>query len=374
MNRTDSSSTEQKTADAQAATSADALHAVATPGLGRLERVALREIWTSEASDFTPWLAREGNLALLGETLGLALELERQEQAVGPFRADIVCRDMGQDDHRVLIENQLERSDHTHLGQLLTYAAGLEAVTIVWIASRFTDEHRAALDWLNTITDESVSFFALEVELWRIGGSRAAPKFNIVSQPNDWSRSLHRAAQAAGEGSLSETRLLQRTYWAAFQAALDAVGGVVSGHAKPQPKSWMSYGIGRTSFSLNAVMLRPSRQVRAEVYISTEHAQGFFDLLRAQKDALERDLGYALDWEELPNRRDCRVSVALDEADPENEADWPRQHEWLASRVNELHRVFAPRIKTLSVEPTNTETKSVDEVGGDSWTDDTVAA
>ena len=346
----------------------------AAPNLGRLERVALREIWTSEANDFTPWLAHEDNLAVLGETLGLALELERREQAVGPFRADIVCRDMGQDDHRILIENQLERSDHTHLGQLLTYAAGLEAVTVVWVASRFTDEHRAALDWLNAITDESVSFFALEVELWRIGGSPAAPKFNIVSQPNDWSRTLHRAAQAAGEGALSDTRLLQRAYWAAFQAALDAAGGPVSGHAKPQPKSWMSYGIGRTGFSLNAVMLRPSRQVRAEVYLGTQHAQGFFELLRRQKDSVEQERGYALDWEELPNRQDCRVSITLDEADPENEPDWPRQHVWLAERLNELLGVFARRIKVLNVEAADREGNSTEEPGDKGWPDESAAA
>jgi hypothetical protein len=159
--------------------------------LGRLTRVDLREIWTSEASDFTPWLAREENLAVLAETLGLDLELEAREKAVGPFRADVLCKDIGSGVW-VLVENQLERTDHSHLGQLLTYASGLEAVTIVWVAARFTEEHRSTVDWLNKITDESFRFFGLEVELWRIGESPAAPKFNIVSKPNDWSRSVAR--------------------------------------------------------------------------------------------------------------------------------------------------------------------------------------
>lgn len=122
--------------------------------LGRLKRVELRDIWTSEATDFTPWLARPENLAVLAETLAIDLELEAQEKAVGPFRADILCKDMGTDAW-VLVENQLERTDHTHLGQLLTYASGLQAVTIVWVAARFTEEHRSTLDWLNKITDES---------------------------------------------------------------------------------------------------------------------------------------------------------------------------------------------------------------------------
>ncbi|MDE0307045.1 MAG: hypothetical protein OXI87_19515 [Albidovulum sp.] len=132
--------------------------------LGRLIRVNLRDIWTSEASEFTPWLAREENLSILGETLGIDLELEAQEKAVGPFRADILCKDIGTGAW-VLVENQLERTDHGHLGQLLTYASGLEAVTIIWNSARFTEEHRSTLDWLNRITDESIRFFGLEVEL-----------------------------------------------------------------------------------------------------------------------------------------------------------------------------------------------------------------
>ena len=113
--------------------------------LGRLEKVELRDIWITEDQDFTPWLAQEENLSVLADTIGVDLELEAQEKNVGPFRADILCRDTGTGDW-VLIENQLERTDHTHMGQLMTYAAGLQAVTIVWVSSRFTDEHRAALD------------------------------------------------------------------------------------------------------------------------------------------------------------------------------------------------------------------------------------
>ena len=134
-----------------------------TPTLGRLTPVDLREAWQGEASDFTPWLAQSDNIALLSEAIGIELEVEAQEQQVGPFRADILCRDT-LSNHYVLIENQLDRTDHGHLGQLLTYAAGLDAVTIVWIASRFTDEHRAALDWLNSVTTGEINFFGLEIE------------------------------------------------------------------------------------------------------------------------------------------------------------------------------------------------------------------
>src|SRR4051794_9072868 len=155
---------------------------MSSPALGRLLRADLRTAWASEPADFTPWLAQQENLQLLGEVIGIDLELESQEKPVGPFSADILCKDTATGDW-VLIENQLERTDHTHLGQLITYAAGLNAVTIVWIASRFTDEHRAAIDWLNERTDQKIRLFGLEIELWRIGESPLAPKFNIVSKP-----------------------------------------------------------------------------------------------------------------------------------------------------------------------------------------------
>jgi Domain of unknown function (DUF4268) len=317
--------------------------------LGRLERVDLRAIWVSEATSFTPWLARPENMAVLAETLNIDLELEAQERAVGPFRADLLCKDVGTD-RWVLIENQLERTDHTHLGQLLTYASGLEAVTIVWIAARFTEEHRSTLDWLNKITDESFRFFGLEVELWRIGNSPAAPKFNIVSKPNEWSHSVAQAARAIDDAELSDTRVMQREYWAALNLALDAFSGPVSGARKSQPQSWMAYGIGRSGFNLGVGMNRQKRHVRAELYIKGDLAKIFFGLLKNQKADIERELGSPLEWEELPDAQDCRIANYLNDVDPADRADWPRQHEWLAKRLNELHRVFAPRVRALEAD------------------------
>ncbi len=325
--------------------------------LGRLTRVDLRDIWTSEASGFTPWLAREVNLSVLGETLGIDLELEAQEKAVGPFRADILCKDIGTGAW-VLVENQLERTDHGHLGQLLTYASGLEAVTIIWISARFTEEHRSTLDWLNRITDESIRFFGLEVELWRIGDSPAAPKFNVVSKPNDWSRSVAQAARAIDEAELSDVRIMQRDYWTAFHQVLKKMGGAISGNRKPQPQSWMSYSIGRSEMHLDTVMIRPKKRIRVELYLSTEHAKAFSHLLREQKDDVEKELGFPLEWEELPARRDNRIAVYLDPADPEDRENWTRQHEWLAKSINDLHRVFAGRVKALDADDWNGSAES----------------
>lgn len=312
--------------------------------LGRLTSVDLSEVWKHEANDFTPWLAQEENLAVLSETLGIDLELEAVETAVGPFRADLLCRNISSN-ARVLIENQLNRTDHSHLGQLLTYASGLEAVTIVWIASSFTEEHRATLDWLNRITDIGFYFFGLEVELWRIENSPAAPKFNIVSKPNDWSK----AARNIDEAELSETRAMQQAYWDALHAVLAKVNGPISGNRKPQAQSWMGYSIGRSNIRVNAVMVRWNRKIRSELYLAGPNAKAFFHLLHEQKDMIENELDYPLQWEELPDGQDSRIAVYLDDVDPEDEDDWRRQHEWLASRLNDLHRVFRHRVKTLDV-------------------------
>ena len=188
--------------------------------LGRLERVDLREVWKIEAQDFTPWLASEESLSVLADTLHMELELVALETNVGPFRADILCRN-ADGGAWVLIENQLERTDHSHLGQLLTYAAGLNAVTICWIAESFTEEHRATLDWLNEITDDSFRFFGLEVELWQIGKSPVAPKFNIVSKPNDWRGSI------VDPEPLPPRKQLQREFWSALMQRLDDRKGPV---------------------------------------------------------------------------------------------------------------------------------------------------
>ena len=312
-----------------------------TQSLGRLLRVELRTVWTNEPAEFTPWLAEPENLKILGETLGLELEPGSVEKEVGSFRADIVCRNIGTDS-LVLIENQLEQTDHDHLGKLLTYAAGLQAVTVVWLAERFRDEHRAALDWLNEITHEDSRFFGLEIELWQIGDSPAAPKFNIVSKPNDWSRSVAQAARAADDSELSELRLTQRKYWTGLLERLNAAGGPVRGNRKPQPQSWMAFGIGVGGFNLGAVMNTWDKLIRVELYIRGEDADDRLALLEQARDEIERELGYPLEWgDQSATARDRRISYYLREVDPENESDWPRQHQWLSDHLNKMHRGFA---------------------------------
>lgn len=325
--------------------------------LGILERVDLRDIWFSEASDFTPWLAGAENLAQLGQTIGMELELEAQEKDVGPFRADILCKDTATGNW-VLIENQLEKTDHTHLGQLLTYAAGLKAVTIVWVAAQFTEEHRATLDWLNTITDEGFQFFGLEVELWKIGTSPAAPKFNIVSKPNDWTRSVSQAARRIESESLTDTKAKQLEYWTEFAEFLKSARSSIRPQ-KPYPQHWMNFSIGRTGFLLGALLNRPENRIGIELYLSDEDAKAYFGLLYKQKDRIEEELGFPLNWLELPERKACRLLCNLENVDPLDRQHWPEYRQWMKERLERLNTVFRPRVRALNASDWRTEEESV---------------
>lgn len=323
---------------------------MSTPTLGRLEKVELRNAWTNEWSDFTPWLARPENLKLLGETVGIDLEFEAQEKDVGPFRADILCKDT-LDSSWVLIENQLERTDHTHLGQLLTYASGLETVTIIWIAKHFTEEHRATLDWLNEITNERFAFFGLEIELWKIGTSAVAPKFNIVSKPNDWSKSVRTSAAKSSE--LSDVRRTQLEFWTAFKDYME-------GHSKirpqkPSPQHWMNHTIGRAGFGLSSIISTWSSEtakydpeIRVEFLISAPGAHEYFEVLQNQKATIEAELGQTLVWSNPPNQRSCKI-YARQSSNFLDRSLWPQQQQWLRENLEKFHRVFAPRVKQLDL-------------------------
>lgn len=309
--------------------------------LGKLERLNPREVWENEASYFTPWLAEANNLGLLGETIGLELECEAQERRVGPFRADILARDTATGEW-VLIENQLESTDHIHLGQLLTYAAGLKAVTVVWVAQHFTDEHRAALDWLNEITAEGINFFGLEIELWRIDGSRPAPKFNVVSKPNEWSRTITGAA----EQNLSETQQLYLEYWSALKEHLKEQKSSVQ-MGKPQPQLWMTFPTGRSSFYISASVSRQKQigWVSLVIYC-TEHVTHFRQL-QQDKEAIEAEIGHALEWRELPQGKESHIRQCFSALNPASREDWPRQHDLFQKALERFTACFRPRVKTL---------------------------
>ncbi len=320
--------------------------------LGRLEKVELRDVWANEASHFTPWLAGEENIALLGDTIGLELEVEAQEESVGPFRADILCKDTA-NNHWVLIENQLERTDHCHMGQLITYAAGLDAVTIVWVAQRFTEEHRAALDWLNEKTDEAVNFFGLEIELWKIGDSAMAPKFNIVSKPNDWTRNVKKTANISELTDKSKMRL---EFWIGFNKHLLENGTVIKPR-NPRPDSTLHYALGKTGVYLASAFSSWSNErlsyevgeIRAELVVNMkEYTDTYYCQLMAQKESIENRLGFNLEWYEVENQI-SKGALIRKTVDVTDKTKWPEYYIWLKDHLEKMHTVLSPIAKQLDM-------------------------
>lgn len=223
---------------------------MATTTLGKMEQVELREVWEDEAGDFTPWLASDIGLSLLGDTIGLQLELIGQEQKVGPYKADILARAIEEDedeDHLVIVENQLDKTNHDHLGKLIVYAAGKRAHTVVWIAETFTDEHRQALDWLNENSGKALAFFGLQIELWRIGGSNPAPQFKVVSSPNAWAKE---AAKEEDTRALTETKQDQLQFWEEVKQYGQTHHSPIQWR-KPRGQHWYPLAVGRAGFWMN---------------------------------------------------------------------------------------------------------------------------
>ena len=312
------------------------------PSLGSLKKVDVRHIWQTEAQHFTPWLAQ--NLDILAETLDMELEIEAQEKNVGPFRADILCRDT-LDKSWVLIENQLERTDHLHLGQLLTYASGLKAVTIIWVSTHFTEEHRSALDWLNNITDDQFKFFGLEVELWQIGDSPVAPKFNIVSKPNDWSRSVGQAARQIETGTLTDIKAAQLEFWTQLAEKLKENSHIRP--QKPMPQHWAVFRIGRSGFHISGLHNTRDKCIGVELYIDHQNAKDFYNQLYAQKNDIEAEIGHELIWKELPNKSASRIILYLRNVDPMDRSRWDEYQDWLIKYIEAFDRAFRNRIRNL---------------------------
>lgn len=279
--------------------------------LGTLRRVDPSSLWNHEAHDFTPWLLE--NEEGLAEALGIELELEEAEHPVGTFSLDIVGRD-ATNDTILIVENQLAGTDHTHLGQILTYAAGTGASTIVWIATAFREEHRQALDWLNEQTGPDTHFFGIEIEAFRIGDSRPAPHFKLVAQPNEWQKVVRGAAQgqkASGRGAL------YAEFWDVLLAGL-ADEEPTWTRRRPGtttiPTNWIDMSSPIAGASLNFSFARGKR-LRSELYIDSgdqEENDRIFTVLAQQRAVLEEAFGRPLEFEAMETRRAARIAEYTD--------------------------------------------------------------
>lgn len=310
--------------------------------LGKIEKVDIRSQWANEEYDFTPWLAKESNILILADEIGIDLEVEDTEVYIGSYKADIVAVDG--ENRKVIIENQLSKTDHKHLGQLITYASGIGAKIIIWICTQVTDEHRQAIDWLNEMTTSDVAFFACEIQLWKIGESNPAPKFDVISSPNDWQKTVKSSVPSE---ALSETKKSHLEFWNAFKEYMTENGTDLRLRT-PRPQHWYTMAVGRSKFSISLTNNTQANRIGCELYIRGENAKKAFALLLEQRQDIENQLG-ELDWQELPEGQDCRI-IQYKEGNSKNKSSWLELHEWLKDRSESFYSIFSPIVKALNLE------------------------
>lgn len=306
--------------------------------LGRLETVPLREAWPHEAGNFTPWLASPDNLLLLAEAVGMSLELEAVEKPVDTFSADILARDIVTG-RWVLIENQLESTDHTHLGQILTYAAGLDAETVIWIARDFREPHRAAIDYLNRITAPEHNFFAVQIELLKIGTSAYAPRFNVVAKPNDWSKAV--ASKAASNPEAEVRHAKWQSYWEGFFEFAGTTELKLINRVPPKEGWCRTAQLKSGEPSAAAWMHRSNDRLHAVIWIQGENRQQLFDDLIANRTAIDEAMGSALIWDRMDNKKSSMIYTEMQCGPLESVQS---QYEWLADHIHRLTSAVRPYV------------------------------
>jgi hypothetical protein len=310
--------------------------------LGRIRTIDPRTIWPNETLDFTPWL-RE-NIDVLADALGLDLVIHEAEVPVGGFNVDLVGEDVTSG-RRLIVENQLAASDHGHLGQLLTYAGGLDATTIVWITTVVRDEHRQAIDWLNRHTDDDVAIFALQIEVIQIGDSMPAANLKPIATPNEWGRSLRRATEQAEPSEVATAR--QRFFQAAL-AELKAQKPGITNASRVGFNNWFSFAAGRTGFGYSWVFTG-DRTFRTELYIDAGDAatnEGYLAALAKRRQEFESIVGNELHWDPMEGRRAARISVSipLPAGDPSENTDLRR---WAVETLLAFNQAFRAPVRTL---------------------------
>lgn len=309
--------------------------------LGKLKKVDVRKVWNTEDKHFTPWLAKEHNISLLSEELKIDLEVIEVEKLVGPFRADILCKDTSTDKH-VIIENQFGKTDHTHLGQIMTYASGLDAFIVVWIAERFTEEHRAALDWLNNITDENIEFFGIEIELFQIENSSPAPMFNLVSKPNTWSKSLKRSSTTI---QLTETKLIQQQYWQAMKEYTESLE-LSFRMQKALPQHWTNISIGKSNYKICAIANSRDKFIAVQLVVYGRNALENFQRLKARYEMDSKNkLSTKIDWVEKDGGKEHHVNMIFNDNNPLDKILMKEQHKILVEWIEKFHQYFKKKVK-----------------------------
>ncbi len=306
--------------------------------ISRLEKVPLRELWPNEAQDFTPWLA--DNLDLLGEHIGLDLVLVEQEANAGDFSVDIVAETESGD--TVIIENQLERTDHDHLGKLLTYLSNLEAKVAIWITADPRPEHEKAIHWLNELAPADIGFYLVKVEAYQIGKSPPAPLFTVIAGPSREGKEI-----GSRKKELAERHILRLEFW---QQLLERTRGRSPFHTrrKPTTDNWIAAGAGKSGLSYKYVILKNG--ARVELYIDTGDEvknKKIFDALYSRREAIEATFGEPLDWQRMEGRRASRIAYHLTGGGLVDRERWPEIQDAMIEVMGRLEKALKPYVREI---------------------------
>ncbi len=272
--------------------------------IGRLIEVDVRELWKHEQYDFSNWLSKESNLEYLNEILGLTLTDVDKEVYVGPYRCDLVAKDETSG-ITVIVENQLEGTNHDHLGKIITYASGLDAKVMVWIVKEAKEEHRAAIEWLNNNTNNDINFFLIEIHAYKIGDSDPAPKFEVVEKPNDF---VKRSKAKPEDSDLNKSQGERLIFWEQFNQVLVGRGKPFNVR-KATTDHWYDVALGTSEAHIAISLVNKDGNVVVEVYINDN--KEIFDYLAEQKDEIESALGFNMTWDRLDGKKASRIKYYI---------------------------------------------------------------
>tara|TARA_B100001057_G_scaffold455952_1_gene502898 strand:- start:656 stop:1582 length:927 start_codon:yes stop_codon:yes gene_type:complete len=306
--------------------------------LSKIQTIKPREIWKHEALDFTQWLAKEDNINILCETLDLNIENIKTESAAGRYNVDIVADDID-NNCKVIIENQLETTDHKHLGQLLTYASAFDASVIIWLVTDFTEEHRQAIDWFNRHISDSISFFLVQIQVIKIDDSSPAPLFNIISEPNNWGKSIKKSNSG---DAISNTKLLQKDFWAELKDYAKNKSISINLGRTPRPQHWYNISFGSSRCHICLTMNTSKKYIGCEIYIRDD--MNLYNIFYKNKESIESNIKSELIWKDLPNATASRIQTIY-ECNPEDRSQWNEYFEWCTNEIQKFADEFSKYIK-----------------------------
>ena len=292
--------------------------------LGKLEKIELREVWRHEALDFTRWLARKENIALLSKEIGIDIEVIETEMSVGRYNVDIYARDT-ESNKKIVIENQLENTNHDHLGKMLVYAAGLDTDIAIWIVKDVNEEHRQAVEWLNDNSFEKINIFLVKVELWKIDNSPIAPKFQVICEPNNWAKVLKQQSKE----NVSDLELKQMEYWQGF---VDYAKSKDKTYISQRPSiyNWYVIRIGSSDYKIKLVHSVNSDMIRCQLEIFNDE---IYKKLEQYRTEIDNKIN-GLEWEYLEDRKVNRISCN------NSSKDNASSYVWLLDMVDRFKEVF----------------------------------